>query len=391
MPRPNSYQWLFNGAAIPGANQSSLVVSNVNLASLGSYSVRVSNGLRTTVSTEARLDLDTTASAPVIVSLPQNATRAPGRTARFTVSVCAEPTPTFQWFTNGVPASAESMDTLFIPDCALEMSGMEVRVRVSNDLGSAEAAAQLYVSTEMELRFTELQANPKAGCEGHRDWIELTNFGTNEWQLMGYRLGDTTHLADAFTITLPVTIHPRESVIFFRDASIGGFFEWWGARQLPRDLQVIPFTGFSLKKGGEPIFLWDDNAERDDEYITSAAFPNNTAGVSVRLEQDGRTAESALGAFGAFRAVECGDIGSPGWAFLNPPLSLLEVLREENRFKISWGAEAGATYRIETKLSLGTGQWTTLAERIASSWLESFEDTRNLNRECYYRVLKLSP
>ncbi len=52
---PLSYQWQHNGADIPGANGASLVLSNVQFADEGNYSVQVSNALGVTFSSQASL------------------------------------------------------------------------------------------------------------------------------------------------------------------------------------------------------------------------------------------------------------------------------------------------------------------------------------------------
>jgi hypothetical protein len=53
--QPLVYQWLFNGSAIAGANSSSFTISDVQVASQGSYSCLVTNSLGFAVSTAASL------------------------------------------------------------------------------------------------------------------------------------------------------------------------------------------------------------------------------------------------------------------------------------------------------------------------------------------------
>jgi hypothetical protein len=50
-----SYQWRFNGADIPGATASSLIVTSVQFTNLGRYSVLVANSVNSTVSSDASL------------------------------------------------------------------------------------------------------------------------------------------------------------------------------------------------------------------------------------------------------------------------------------------------------------------------------------------------
>jgi hypothetical protein len=55
---PLSYQWFFNGNAIPGANDPDLLLSNVGLTEAGSYHVVVNNSGGAATSTVAVLTLD---------------------------------------------------------------------------------------------------------------------------------------------------------------------------------------------------------------------------------------------------------------------------------------------------------------------------------------------
>jgi hypothetical protein len=55
---PLTYQWRFNGTALPGATNRGLTVSDAQFANLGAYTVVVSNGARSVESTPALLDLE---------------------------------------------------------------------------------------------------------------------------------------------------------------------------------------------------------------------------------------------------------------------------------------------------------------------------------------------
>ena len=52
---PLSYQWLLNGASIPGATNSSFTLSNVQTADAGTYSAQVANSAGTALSSNAVL------------------------------------------------------------------------------------------------------------------------------------------------------------------------------------------------------------------------------------------------------------------------------------------------------------------------------------------------
>ncbi len=69
--KPLFYQWFQGAAAIPGANTNILTLTNVTLASGGSYSVVVSNSVGTTSSAPAVLTITPTALTPVMTKLWQ--------------------------------------------------------------------------------------------------------------------------------------------------------------------------------------------------------------------------------------------------------------------------------------------------------------------------------
>src|SRR6185295_12598358 len=115
-------------------------------------------------------------------------------------------------------------------------------VRVENEFGSVTNCATLYVTNSPPIRITEVQASPMPGCDGHNDWFEVTNFGSTDVEMQGYRFLDDTHIEDAVVVDRPLTLHAHESIIFVKNSSVGTFFEWWGPDQLPRNLQVVPYT-----------------------------------------------------------------------------------------------------------------------------------------------------
>lgn len=93
-----TYQWKLNGNDLVGANNASLVISNVTPAQAGTYSVVVSGSCGTPVtSNDVVLTVDT---KPVIVSEPQNQVVCEGRPVTFTVGATGTGL-TYQWFFNG--------------------------------------------------------------------------------------------------------------------------------------------------------------------------------------------------------------------------------------------------------------------------------------------------
>ncbi len=93
-----SYQWLFNGAEIPGATASTLTVTNVQLESEGDYAVAVTDSIATIISQSARL---TPWLQPVITVRPVNQIVTAGGPFTMSVAVTGNPLPIeFSWRRN---------------------------------------------------------------------------------------------------------------------------------------------------------------------------------------------------------------------------------------------------------------------------------------------------
>ena len=397
MPRPR-YQWFFNNAPIAGENQASLTVPAASVGHAGVYSVRVSNGISTLQSSDATLSINTKPSAPVILSSPVEATVVTNRTARFSITACAFPVATYQWFSNGVAIPDATNRTLFIPNCRLDMSGQEYCARAANALGTNSACARLYVTPRPDLRITEVQAYPftalsSADCNAHHDWFEVTNFGTNAVNLLGYRLSDTFSPAGAFVVTQSLVMQPNQSVVFVKNPTTDPFVQWWGAQQLPPDLPLIPYAGFSLGKLGDALYLWSVAAEVADEAIDSISFAGSTEGVSIQfgtLSCEFGCA-SAPGEGGAFRSLQCGDIGSPGYT-ANPPPRVVSLALEGDGAHVRWRGVEGATYQLEYNATPQTKGWSPLGRTTATNALPTLTDpgASQASRR-FYRVGRLTP
>ncbi len=104
---PISYQWVTDGGSgiytnIPGATNSTLVLSNVQLSSAGNYYLNASNSAGGPNGSSARY-LTVNDSAPFIVTntTPANATYYPGSTATFTAAFDGSRPIAYQWVADG--------------------------------------------------------------------------------------------------------------------------------------------------------------------------------------------------------------------------------------------------------------------------------------------------
>jgi alpha-tubulin suppressor-like RCC1 family protein len=112
---PLSYQWRHEGADIPGANGPSLLISNVQDSSAGSYSVVVSNALGWAEQEVAVLDVDESPVAPAFTLHPASQTVFAGTNPTLTAAASGYPAPTYQWMWNGTNIAGATNASYSIP------------------------------------------------------------------------------------------------------------------------------------------------------------------------------------------------------------------------------------------------------------------------------------
>ena len=159
---PLHVQWYFGTTAIGGANQTNLVITNVQPAQSGSYSVAVSNDFGTVTSGAATLTIPAPG-APVIVTQPQEQLVLQGSAVSLSVGVVGAPPLFYQWYTNGtaIPnATGKTYTTLPLPPGYSAVFS----VAVSNALGIAISSNALVAVFTLPVVTTPLQSQTiKAG------------------------------------------------------------------------------------------------------------------------------------------------------------------------------------------------------------------------------------
>jgi len=136
---PLAYQWRLNGANIAGATNRMLLLTNVQPANAGTYSVQVMNVFGSTNSANAVL---TVLSIPTIVQHPFNLTTLAGLEAVFDVIATGAPPLEYQWFFNGSIISNENSSTLIINNLQPAHAGT-YSVRITNSYGAVTSSNAL--------------------------------------------------------------------------------------------------------------------------------------------------------------------------------------------------------------------------------------------------------
>jgi hypothetical protein len=150
-PTPR-YQWSFNSSTIPGATNSTLRLTGVQISQAGIYTVVVTNEFGSAISSPALL----TVAPLVITSQPQSQTVLPGAAADFAVSVIGTSPMAYQWLFNDRGIQGATGPTLHLDAVQVSQSGTYA-VAVSNAFGGVRSAAAGL--TVEEVRIVDQTAN----------------------------------------------------------------------------------------------------------------------------------------------------------------------------------------------------------------------------------------
>lgn len=396
LPRPR-YRWFFNGAVIAAATASTFTIPSPQAANAGRYEVEISNGFQTLLSRSATLSVNTNPTPPVFVSPLTDAIVVSNDVVRFSAMVCAQPPPTFQWLNNGVPIAGATNRTLVLPNVQFDLSGSVFCVRVANALGTNSACATLTVTPKPDLAVTEVMPSASTNCILSTDWFELTNFGSNAVNLLGYRWatgnGRMPALEATRVVTNSVILLPGQSAIFVERLTRGQFLNRWGAERLPPELIVITYSGEGLDQFGDELYFWSPGATDPNDPVTSRAWAGSLNGVSkfyFEKTLDALDYDSVPGEQGAFLAEQCDDIGSPGY-ITNPPPRIVRLSRDAGGSTLRCRAIPGRSYSVKWKRRLTDLAWTTLTTRSVGDWVETITDTTAGGAEQRFYLLEETP
>lgn len=135
---PLSYQWYFEGVAIPGASGATLSRTNVQPGDEGDYHVVVSNAYGSVTSAVATLTV-VTADPPSITMHPQSQTASGGSTVTLEVSATGSPPLFYQWRFKGADLVGQTNRSLVLASVQPADAGAYAVV-VSNAFGTATSS-----------------------------------------------------------------------------------------------------------------------------------------------------------------------------------------------------------------------------------------------------------
>jgi hypothetical protein len=178
---PLNYQWQFDGNAIAGATASALVLTNVQVAQAGSYSVVVFNAAGSAASAIAQL---TVRQPPVILTQPANQFPRPGSNAVFSVNATGNGFLRYQWQYNGVDIPGATRSTLVITNAQFTNEGLYGVLITDNVTSIQSIDVQLLIAIDPFVVQHPLSQAVVAGAD-----ITLSVSVTNTATLpVGYRL-----------------------------------------------------------------------------------------------------------------------------------------------------------------------------------------------------------
>ena len=329
--------------------------------------------------------------APEFRILPTNQSVTVGATAQFRASAAGIPAPTYQWRFNGQVLPGQVGDTLFVTSVSQAKAG-QYDVMATNPSGSVTASATLTVRPKPNLRITEAMPSQASGpLSPTADWWELTSFDAQPVSLLNWRFNDNTGgLSDPFTFTTPLTILPGESVIFVEGLSASQFIAWWGANNLPANLNVVSYagSGLGLSATSDGLRLWENTTTDVADTTARVDFGAATAGRSFTYnpstQQFGEL--SQIGVYGAFRAANSSDVGSPG-RFRQPVSApVLRAFVNNGLFFVEFETTAGYLYSLEARAGFTQSGWSPSGDTRMGTGARAgfYKPYGSLNQ--YYRV-----
>ena len=250
---PFSYQWSFNGVAVSGATNASLLISNAQTNDAGAYRVVVANAWGSTTSAVATL---TVLVPPGITAPPQSQAVVRGQTATFTVTASGTAPFGYRWHFNGNPLSTTTNGLLVLSNVQSNQAG-NYSVVVTNSAGSVTST--VVILTVYVPAGIASQPLSQTATQGQTVTFSVGASGTApfsyQWQFLN------SDIVDATNATLMVA-----NVQFVQAGaySVKVTNAWGGATSSNASLLVVPPAGSDVPlRQGLVAYLNFDGDLRD--------------------------------------------------------------------------------------------------------------------------------
>lgn len=173
-----NYQWLFNGVDVPGANSSSLTITNVGTNHLGNYWVEAWNAYSSATSAPAALLMSPSLRVPFA-----GLVAVWGKEATLSVSAWGSGDLSYQWYRDGQAVPGATNDTLVFPAVQINDGGL-YSVAVNSAYGSVTNTAAQLVVNPANISLGLYAGITIEGVPGYTYGIEYTTdlTDTNSWQ-----------------------------------------------------------------------------------------------------------------------------------------------------------------------------------------------------------------
>ena len=277
---PLNYQWLRNGVALASATSSTFSLASAQVASAGSYTVRVTNAVGSVVSNGAALVVN---AVPSFVSQPRAQSALAGSSVVFSTEAEGGANFTYIWRKNGVAIAGATGSTLALSSVAASDAG-NYDVLVSNALGQVGSSlAQLSVVSAPTAPVITAQPANRTVLLGATTTFSVSASGAPapsfQWRRNGTAIANATNAnlvinnaqaGDAFSYDVVVT------------NSVGNISsERASLRVLARSYAGYYFGTFSGSLGNYAIYVRDDNSAVFLGYLPGSNAPVMNLNITV--------------------------------------------------------------------------------------------------------------
>jgi len=189
------------------------------------------------------------------------------------------------------------------------------------------------------------------------DWFELYNYGDAPVNLGGFSLTDDSTSSNRFTIPGGYVLPAHGHLLVWADND-------------PEQCDGISLhTDFALSRGGEEIALYAP----DGKLIDLVSFGPQSPSASEGCWPDGAAAVFAMAP------------PTPGAS--NRVLHISGLSLDNEEYSVTWQAESGRVYRLESIMSLSTGTWQQAGVVTADADVITLTHTNPIPpRIIYYRL-----